>query len=584
MPLDNSPAPADQVLAPRASVSHATRTPLPPPGFKMTSDGIERVAEDGSTSWLCSPIKVISTFRDASEKGWGRVVKLVSPNGNIHRIPLSDADITSKWNSVLRRLVDAGLRLDVDPKSSKTLQNMIRLWQPDRQQVSASAVGWVGVDHKAFVLGSGKVLGEHDVLPVNLVASSSSAAQIDRGDLGAWRDEVGTLCAGNDMLILAVSTALSGPMLDFLDLDLGGGFHLQGASSQGKSTALRVAASVFGSPQTICSWRATSNGLEALAASVNDTFLPLDELGEIDGRHLGDILYGLANGVGKSRMSNGQGPGNTKRWKVSLLSTGEISIAEKLAEAGGKQMPGQKVRILDITADDQRFGAFDELHGEPNAAVFADRLKHATSQQHGTAGVAFLEGLIRRSDQREHIRTLVLRMAKRFADGLSQKASPIARRAAERFALIAVSGELATQWNITGWSRGDATRAAKHAFNRWHEALTEKSAEAVAPILLTINDFRSRRASEIHTFGKPHGSGPDPVAWEDDRLLYFPTDAWQAMFPGASGRTAAIALKDGGVLLAGEGENLMRKASDGCGGRRRFYTLQKDGLNFGSAE
>ncbi|MCZ8153183.1 MAG: DUF927 domain-containing protein, partial [Rhodobacteraceae bacterium] len=364
-----------------------------PHGFNATHAGIELSGPEGSTAWLCSPLAVISTFRDVLGSGWGRLVAVTDDDGVIHHLPFNDSDITTKWSSVLRSLVGAGLRVSPDAASRKALQRLLLEWRPERRQTSTSSVGWVGPDHKAFVFGSGKVIGDLDVLPVNLCTSPCASAQTEKGELLEWTVEVGSLCSGNDILMLAVSTALAGPMLDFLDLDLGGGLHLKGASSQGKSTALRVATSVWGSPQATCSWRATGNGLEALAASVNGTLLPLDELGEIEGRHLNDVLYSLANGVGKARMTSGQEPAKTKRWRMSILSTGEISIPRKLAEAGKKQMPGQMVRLLDITADGQRYGAFDELHGAVDAAAFADRLKQATIRFHGTAGVAFVHGL-----------------------------------------------------------------------------------------------------------------------------------------------------------------------------------------------
>jgi putative DNA primase/helicase len=40
-------------------------------------------------------------------------------------------------------------------------------------------------------------------------------------------------------------------------------------------------------------------------------------------------------------------------------------------------------------------------------------------------------------------------------------------RAAERLALIAAAGELATEWGITGWGAGEATESAKRCFQGW---------------------------------------------------------------------------------------------------------------------
>jgi putative DNA primase/helicase len=60
-----------------------------------------------------------------------------------------------------------------------------------------------------------------------------------------------------------------------------GGIHLVGLSSSGKTTVLRVAASVYGASNYLHRWRATTKGLEALAALRCDTLLILDELAQI---------------------------------------------------------------------------------------------------------------------------------------------------------------------------------------------------------------------------------------------------------------------------------------------------------------
>ena len=102
-------------------------------------------------------------------------------------------------------------------------------------------------------------------------------------------------------MIFALSTAFAAPILKILGED-SGGFNIKGNSSTGKSTALTVAASVWGSPKYLQQWKSTDNAMEAIANSYNNCLLCLDELGQVDGNIASDMIYMLANGSGKNRL------------------------------------------------------------------------------------------------------------------------------------------------------------------------------------------------------------------------------------------------------------------------------------------
>jgi putative DNA primase/helicase len=121
------------------------------------------------------------------------------------------------------------------------------------------------------------------------------------GTEAEWRENVGAPGIGNPLLIAAVSLAFSGPLLAMLGMDNGGGLHFRGSSSCGKSLTVRAAVSVWGSPNFVQSWRATSSGLESVAAASNGTVLALDELAEVLAKDCFEAVYMLANGTGKTR-------------------------------------------------------------------------------------------------------------------------------------------------------------------------------------------------------------------------------------------------------------------------------------------
>src|SRR5262249_34394901 len=84
-----------------------------------------------------------------------------------------------------------------------------------------------------------------------------------KGSLPDWRDGVAALARGHVIPMLAISTALAGPVLHLAEFE-GGGVNLFGQSSRGKTTCLQAAASVWGrgaAPGYLRAWRATGNGL-----------------------------------------------------------------------------------------------------------------------------------------------------------------------------------------------------------------------------------------------------------------------------------------------------------------------------------
>ncbi len=254
-------------------------------------------------------------------------------------------------------------------------------------------------------------------------------------------------------MIAVTSLAFAGALLDPLGIE-GGGLHLRGQSSRGKTSLLAVAASVWGSPQFIQSWRATANGLEGIASVCNGTLIALDEMGEISGKEAGAAAYMLANGQGKARADRNGNARQAARWRTVILSSGELSLADKMSEAGQRIRAGQEVRILDVKADGQTYGAFDDLHGSPSPAAFSDTVRKNAAAHYGTAGPVFVDHLLGDMDTfRDQVRASIDGFKDIATGDLDGAQDGQIVRALDRFGLIAAAGELATAFGLTGWSR-----------------------------------------------------------------------------------------------------------------------------------
>jgi putative DNA primase/helicase len=109
---------------------------------------------------------------------------------------------------------------------------------------------------------------------------------------------------------------------------------LSGATSQGKTTTLKVAASVWGKGGLINEWNATKVSIERKAAYLNSFPLLMDDTRKADEKVLNVIIYQFSGGKSKGRGSLN---GNQKEytWNNILLSTGEVSLNEYAKNQGG---------------------------------------------------------------------------------------------------------------------------------------------------------------------------------------------------------------------------------------------------------
>ncbi len=339
-----------------------------------------------------------------------------------------------------------------------------------------------------------------------------------RGKLGDWRNEVAALCSGNSRLLFAVSTCFASPLLYLLGSE-SGGFHFRSNSSDGKTTALRVAASVCGGADFMQRWRATSNGLEALASAHCDAPLLLDELAQMDPREAGETCYMLANGSGKSRAGRTGGARDRASWRLLFLSCGEIGLSEHLGEIGKTPRAGQELRLAEIPADaGAGLGVFENLHDYADGSQFAKALDRAARRQYGTAFHAFVGELAK---HQEAVPDLVREAQKKFeAACLDGAAHGQARRVAARFALVGAAGELATKWGITGWQPGEAMQAARTCFDAWLSRRGGQGNQEERAMLRQVREFIRRKGesaftdwdrpandTEKHAPGKPDRAG-----------------------------------------------------------------------------
>ncbi len=454
--------------------------------------GIDKDGQQKSPVWLCSRLEVQARTRDQDGGGWGYYVAFTDPLGNVKQWAMPARMLSGDGGEYRATLLNMGLHINTTANARNLLTQYIQTRTPEEFASCTDRIGWH--NGRAFVLpretigdGAERIVFQSDNAVENTFRSKGTPDQ--------WRDRVGALCVGNSRLVFAVACAFAGPLLRPAGME-SGGFHYRGDSSSGKTTALKLAASVYGGASFLQRWRATDNALEAIAAQHSDCLLILDELAQIEPKVAGECAYMLANEQGKARATRTGTPRTRQAWRLLFLSAGELGLADHMAEGMKRTRTGQEVRMADIPADaGAGLGAFESLHGHEGGAAFAKHITHQAQAVYGATGRAWLEWLCAHADTlKASIREASTVLAGQM---IPEGASGQVERVGARFALVGAAGELATAAGLTGWPVGESERGARACFNAWLAARGGMGNGKVVAMLRAV-----RRFLETHGEGR----------------------------------------------------------------------------------
>lgn len=537
--------------------------------------GCDRQGEPLAPEWISDPLHVLACTRDQRGEAWGRLLAFEDREGRRHEWAMPMELLRSDGAELRGELLRLGLIFATGPRARQRLADYIAQERPADFARCVERTGWHGdafvLPHRTFGEGAERVLFQAE--------TTAGHAFSERGTLAEWRTHVAAHCIGNSRLLLAASCGFAALLLGRIGEE-SGGIHLRGASSTGKTTALHVAASLFGPPgQYVQRWRATANGLEAIAVQHSDCLLILDELAQVDPKDAGEAAYLLANGQGKARAGRSGGARARASWRLLFLSAGEISLSEHMRAAGKRAHAGQEIRLADLDADAGRgFGIFENLHGRADGAALSRELTEAAGRYHGTAAPAFLSALL--ADLAALPGTVEALRRAWLARHLPAGASGQAHRVAGRFALVGIAGELASRYAVTGWPQGAALEAAAVCWRAWLEGRGGPGNAEPAAML-----------DQVRRFLLAHGEArfADLDGSDDRRTIVnragfrertpaggwrylIPAEGWPEVCSGFEPKAVAALLAARGCLDTEDGRTTRRERLPGLG-RVRCYVV-----------
>lgn len=278
------------------------------------------------------------------------------------------------------------------PVTSNTAGKIVD-WLDDLERVnpgldrmhSIARTGWHTIDGaRAYVLDRPLFAEDADrpiVLDTRGDRRKTFAALTPRGDSlaahiaalkRAWEAE--PICAA------MICGALAATLLEPLGVP-NFAIHLPGDSSRGKTSMLKVAASVFGDPSNetwVGSWNTTVTAAELRAQTLCDLPQCYDEAGTADPLTLERMIYSLINGGGRARGRADLTLRETPTWRTVVLSTGERPLADDQSATGAQ------VRVIQFPVNG--FGKF--------TAADVDEVRDACVASAGWFGRAWVELLL----------------------------------------------------------------------------------------------------------------------------------------------------------------------------------------------
>lgn len=406
---------------------------------------------------------ILGEARSQNNDNWKRVIQFHDKDNALHRLLIPYEHFMGEAQEALKIIANHGLMPPRQAYKKNVFINYIQDYPIEQRFRCVDRAGWHG---RCFATPN-KTYGNSDDEELLFHTDSKSPYSVS-GSFEEWQ-ELSRLIEPHSLAVLAFSCAFSGQLVTPLAIE-SGGFHIYGASTDGKSTITKASCGVWGDPEHVSkSWKTTDNALENEAELRNDGFLNLDELRLASAKDASNVLYMLTSGQGKARSTKAGKNKDSKQFALMYTSTGEITLEEHLRRGSIELDAGLLLRFAHLSSDAGKgYGVFECVNYGSNSSDLGNRIKELAAKHYGHAGIKWLEYITSNKDA-------VMQQAQKLLDGFieqhTQAKNGQANRVLRRFALVAVAGELATLAGITGWQQGRAFEAVGQCFNTWLNSL-----------------------------------------------------------------------------------------------------------------
>lgn len=488
---------------------------------------------------------------------WSILLNFYNGLGQLREATVSYASLYSDINTVFADLANQGLCFTTGKAQRDQVVSLL-MTQSDEAPISVVHHYGFHKDSGCFALPDNIIEPKwHEGPTPRLNADLSKHSDVIRseGNLKSWQQRMAS--ANTPMNIFLLSAGLSNVFFGVLDVEPFG-LHIFGASSSGKTNAVRAVAGLWGDSSAhgktyINKWGSTDNGLELLCAARSGLPLTLDEIRQFKG-NFEAVAYQILDGVGKTRMKGNLQQAEQWKWKIILISTGELSTADITTKSGGDIFTGAQIRLLDLPIE-----GFLKRSDVIMTSEQADQFRTSLGHDFGLAGPEFVRQL---QDEFGSFNELAEEMQTWFEE-TKQELSDLfpenqaIQRVLPRFALILMSGLLAVQTDVLPFTEEEVTSSVHIAIEAWLEAF-----EAPSDVERAVQDLRSElitNSNRIIDLDDAEDNNLKPIAYRDDKYVYLSDEHIKAITSHVSVKQIAKQLQTIGVLHTNECDRLKVK-------------------------
>lgn len=479
---------AESVEAGEDEISSAGIGERLPRQYVNTADGLYYTGGKNPVQVCYKPVVPVALFC-GSDRESNLGIRLMTGNGlgKYVKAQVCFEDIAQRCPQVIGKLAGRGFGVGSSPQQLALFERFLQGCRnlPLPVYLMADAMGFVSED-MAFLHGHEPVVTSLTGFDYLLPGFCVRPGLHTHGALKEWKNLIRDNVYGWAQ-VFALSASFASMLLVPAGMDVGM-FHFHGVSTTGKTLLLMLGASIHGDGSepgsgggvNIIRWNTTPNAMERLLADYSGLVACVDELGASNHKQLSSLLYNITSGTAKERMTRSLTTGEPFKWRMLILSSGEMSISEKLAEQKTSLQGGQEHRAISIELlpeDAQKPG---EAVSETRAR--ADTLKTGLGEVYGHAGPEFIGALLSEPKEDGNLRTYAEfsswitqqtdECCNALEDALKNEGNDITRvqrRGLRRFALVWLAGEMALGYGLLPFENDAVAESVMSAARRWLE-------------------------------------------------------------------------------------------------------------------